>query len=149
MQVTSRSFLLAIATLTAWFAQLPARAAGDTVVTGELTVDRSTSISLFFEWAIAGDANRNAAVAVSFRKKGSSEWHVGPQMVRMMPGKLDQGSAAKGSLTSEKFVGGIPNLEPDKEYGCRFVMYDPDGVEGASSQAADARTLTAPLSDKR
>lgn len=70
-------------------------------------------------------------------------------MVRMVPGKLNQGSAAKDSLMNDKFIGGISNLEPDTEYECRFVMSDPDGVEGASSQSADARTLTAPLSDKR
>ena len=55
-----------------------AHAGNDFVVGGTLTPSAATSISLRFEWAIQADDNRNAAVAVSYRKKGTTEWLAGP-----------------------------------------------------------------------
>lgn len=46
----------------------------DAVLAGELVIEPPTLINLGFEWFIQGDANRNATVAVSFRKTGSPEW---------------------------------------------------------------------------
>ena len=37
---------------------------------GEFIIDPPTLINLGFEWMIEGDDNRNAAVAVSYRKEG-------------------------------------------------------------------------------
>ena len=39
-------------------------------VAGELLIEPPTLINPGFEWFIQGDANRNASVAVSFRKQG-------------------------------------------------------------------------------
>jgi len=44
------------------------------VTPGEFIVDPPTLINLGFEWQIKGDDNRNAAVAVSYRKKGETQW---------------------------------------------------------------------------
>ncbi|HKE87713.1 MAG TPA: hypothetical protein VKB50_28360, partial [Vicinamibacterales bacterium] len=44
------------------------------VVPGELVIEPPTLINLGFEWFIQGDANRNAAVEVTFRKKGTPAW---------------------------------------------------------------------------
>ncbi|HEX4998402.1 MAG TPA: hypothetical protein VFY29_09255 [Terriglobia bacterium] len=43
---------------------------GNTVTAGDFLIDSPTLINLGFEWFIQGDENRNAAVAVSYRKKG-------------------------------------------------------------------------------
>jgi hypothetical protein len=40
----------------------------NTTVAGELLIEPATLINLGFEWFIQGDANRNAAVSVSYRK---------------------------------------------------------------------------------
>src|SRR5215471_13073636 len=53
------------------------------VTAGEFVVEPSTLIALGFEWYIDGDANRNASVAVSYRKKGSTEWKQGLPMFRL------------------------------------------------------------------
>jgi len=46
-------------------------APGDAAVTpGEFIVEHPTLANLGFEWHIDGDANRNGAVNVSFRKQG-------------------------------------------------------------------------------
>ena len=44
------------------------------VKAGELVIDPPTLINLGFEWVIQGDDNRNAEVAVSYRRKGDAEW---------------------------------------------------------------------------
>jgi len=48
--------------------------AQNAVQAGRFIVEPPTLINLGFEWDIAGDGNRNASVAVSYRKTGSSAW---------------------------------------------------------------------------
>jgi hypothetical protein len=40
----------------------------------EFVIDPPTLINLGFEWFVLGDENRNATVAVSYRKKGETAW---------------------------------------------------------------------------
>ncbi len=44
------------------------------VTTGEFIVEPATIHNLGFEWKISGDDNRNATVAVQYRKQGESNW---------------------------------------------------------------------------
>ena len=46
--------------------------ADDRVTAGEASVEPPTLISLGIDWPIAGDDNRNASVAVEYRKSGSA-----------------------------------------------------------------------------
>ena len=56
-------------------AQAPVEAQPVNTTSAEaFTTERPTLLSLGFEWHIAGDDNRNAAVAVTYRKKGESQW---------------------------------------------------------------------------
>ena len=41
---------------------------------GRFHVEHPTLLNLGFEWALEGDANRNAGVAVRFRKVGTAAW---------------------------------------------------------------------------
>src|SRR5512147_776707 len=41
---------------------------------GRFVVEHPTLLNLGFEWAITGDANRNASVTVQFRPVGESGW---------------------------------------------------------------------------
>jgi hypothetical protein len=60
-----RQILLVMAALLA----LVSGAAADTTVTaGDFVIERPTLLSLGFAWKISGDDNRNAAVAVTYRK---------------------------------------------------------------------------------
>ena len=45
---------------------------------GELLVEPPTLINLGFEWFVEGDENRNATVAVSYRRSGESVWKQAP-----------------------------------------------------------------------
>jgi hypothetical protein len=42
-------------------------------VAGEFSVEPPTLLSLGFDWTITGDDNRNAAVDVSYRKRGETQ----------------------------------------------------------------------------
>ena len=53
------------------------------VVPGEFIVEPPTLMNLGFEWKIQGDDNRNATVAVQYRKKGQSEWREALPLLRI------------------------------------------------------------------
>ncbi len=46
----------------------------DEIVPGRFLIDPPTIENLGFRWYIEGDSNRNASVAVAFRKKGQTRW---------------------------------------------------------------------------
>ena len=50
---------------------------------GELVVEPPTLINLGFEWFLDGDANRNAAVDVAYRKSGETTWRPALPFLRM------------------------------------------------------------------
>jgi len=76
------SFLLL--TLTGFFDAGTSWAAPSNMVTpGEFVVEPSTLISLGFEWYVDGDDNHNAAVDVSYRKKGETAWREGLPLLRL------------------------------------------------------------------
>ena len=69
----SRGFATALLILSATLAA----SAAAKVTAKEFITERPTLISLGFEWKIDGDDNHNAAVAVSYRKRGDSAWKPG------------------------------------------------------------------------
>jgi len=102
--------------------------AGDNVVSKEFITEPPTLISLGFEWEIGGDDNRNAEVAVSYRKKGDQIWKQGLPLLRLQGEPTISGPMAY--TAPNMFAGSIFDLEPGTEYECRFVLTDPDGVDG-------------------
>src|SRR5690349_22524919 len=76
--------VLVLITTPAW-AQGPATPSRSPngVVPGELVIEPPTLINLGFEWFIQGDDNRNAAVDVSFRKKGTTAWKPALPLLRL------------------------------------------------------------------
>src|SRR5215475_9115757 len=103
----------------------PALAVAANAVTADMfTVERPTLLSLGFEWRIGGDDNRNASVAVSYRKKGESQWQTALPMLRIggervtgyAPGPSRYGLRATtiyDYTAPNMFAGSILNLEPD------------------------------------
>src|SRR5689334_19248692 len=103
------------------------------VTTGEFLVDPPTLINLGFEWTIEGDSNRNAAVEVSYRKKGEAQWHSALPLLRLQNEEIYQGDRLH-LISPNMFAGSILDLEPGTEYEARFVMSDPDGVRGQAER---------------
>jgi hypothetical protein len=137
------------AAIAALIAAAPAsRAAGEGIVTKELIVESPTLIALGFEWYVEGDENLNAAVAVSYRKKGERLWRTGLPLLRRSPAEdysAQYGPPVPQADRPNLFVGSIFDLEPNTEYETRLAVTDPDGVSGEKEKIVTARTRAEPM----
>jgi hypothetical protein len=126
------------------------------VVVGQFVVEPATLHSIGFEWYLSGDDNHNAAVAVSYRKRGQSDWKPAQSLIHLDHefNNISVGAGSDGHLIHEGpgvfiapnvFVGSIFNLEPGTEYECRFVLSDPDGVSGTRQKIVTVRTRAVPM----
>jgi hypothetical protein len=118
--------------------------AADAVTAGKLVVERPTLICLGFEWRIAGDDNRNAAVDVAFRKVGETRWRDALPLLRIGGERVYRNDLGLDYTVPDGFAGSIFDLEPATEYEVRFTMRDADGVSGEASRTAKARTRGEP-----
>jgi hypothetical protein len=113
------------------------------VVPGELVIEPPTLLNLGFEWFIQGDDNRNASVAVSYRKVGATEWKTALPLLRLQ-GERIYAESRVDVVAPNMFAGSVLDLEPDTAYDVRFLISDPDGVEGPASRAVSVRTRAEP-----
>ncbi len=98
---------------------------------GKFVVEHPTLLNLGFEWAIRGDANRNATVAVQFRAVGETAWRNALPLVRIGGENVYRPRENLDYTVPDGFAGSILNLQPGTEYECRFQLTDPDGASGA------------------
>jgi hypothetical protein len=117
-------------------------AAADRTTAGEFVTEPPTLLSLGFEWQIDGDDNRNASVAVSYRKQGEPQWKEGLPLLRIGNERINEN--ALQYITPNGFAGSIFELEPGVTYECRFVISDPDGVQGRAERVVTVRTRSEP-----
>src|SRR3989442_1773396 len=75
-------------------------------------VEHPTLLNLGFEWAIEGDANRNAAVAVQFRPVGESKWRDALPLLRIGGEKVYRRRENLDYTVPDGFAGSILNLQP-------------------------------------
>ena len=116
--------------------------AQDRTTTREFVAEPPTLISLGFEWRIDGDDNRNASVAVSYRRRGDQAWREGLPLLRIGPERINEN--ALQYVTPNGFAGSLFELEPGTEYEARFRLSDPDGVGGRGEQVVTVRTRPEP-----
>lgn len=121
-----------------------AAAPANRVSAGEFIVDPPTLINLGFEWMIDGDDNRNAAVEVTYRKKGEIAWKQALPLLRLQNEVIYQGDRLH-VIAPNMFAGSILDLEPGTEYETQFVMTDPDGVRGTARKTMVVRTRPEPV----
>ncbi|MCI0420214.1 MAG: hypothetical protein L0387_31685 [Acidobacteria bacterium] len=114
------------------------------VIPGEFIVEPATLMNLGFEWRIQGDDNRNAKVAVQYRKQGQSEWKEALPLLRIGDEKVWRAREYLEYWTPRMFAGSILDLEEETSYECRFTMSDPDGVQGQAAQQATVATRGVP-----
>jgi hypothetical protein len=113
---------------------------------GRFHVEHPTLLNLGFEWAIKGDANRNATVTVQFRQVGETRWREGLPLVRAGGGERVYRRRENLDYTiPDGFAGSILNLKPGTEYECSFKLTDPDGVTGQASHTVKVKTRTEPM----
>ncbi len=143
-------------------AGLPGRSSQvfDAAKAGQLVVEPPTLICLGFEWEISGDQNRDASVAVTYRRsrtgvprrssdpfdaakaglEGQDVWKPALPLLRMGGEKIFRAPYT----VPDRFAGSILDLDPDTEYEVRLTMSDPDGVNGQAVQTARVRTRAEP-----
>ena len=106
---------------------------------GAVTVEPPTTGALGVEWRIAGDDNRNATVALSWRRIGAAEWRDGLPLLRLQGEAVQQG-ASYHYVAPNMFAGSVFGLDPDTPYQIRLRLSDPDWP---SSRHAVERIVTA------
>src|SRR5687767_11364069 len=94
---------------------------------GELVIEPPTLINLGFEWFVHGDANRNASVTVTYRKRGSGAWTPALPLLRLNGERVYAESRVHVEAPN-MFAGSVLDLEPGTEYEVRLVLADPDGT---------------------
>jgi len=124
--------------------QPPAKApTPDATVAGEVLIEPPTLINLGFEWFIQGDANRNASVAVSYRKQGDAAWRDALPLLRLQ-GERIYAESRVDVVSPNMFAGSVLDLEPGTPYEIQLLMTDPDGVSGESRRVVTVRTRPEP-----
>jgi hypothetical protein len=115
----------------------------EVVVAGELVTEPPTLENLGFEWFIQGDTNRNAAVAVSYRRQGDAAWHQGMPLLRLQ-GERIYAESRVDVIAPNMFAGSVLDLEPDTAYEVTFRLTDPDGTHGTAERTLTVRTRPEP-----
>jgi len=101
--------------------------AGDAVKSGKFVIETPTLHSLGFEWYLEGDDNRNATVAVSYRKRGDAEWWKALPLLRIGGEKVAGVAGWYLHTCPHMFAGSIFDLDPGTKYEVRLAMEDPNG----------------------
>lgn len=127
-----------------YFLTLSTLFAQDATKAGRFHVEHPTLLNLGFEWAIDGDANRNATVSVQFRKLGETKWREALPLFRIGGERVFRERENLDYTVPNGFAGSILNLEAGTEYECQFEMQDPDGVTGQVSKTVKVRTRSEP-----
>jgi len=110
------------------------------VTPGRLAADRPTFHCLGVYWSVQGDADRDAAVDVAFRRKGDAAWRPAHPLLRMQNDRIASSNPTWAWTTPDMFAGSLFGLDPGTEYEVRLTLRDPDGVAGGD--AAVTRTLS-------
>ncbi len=134
--------LLSASLLLAGLCAVNAAQAANTTTTGQIVLEPPTLIALSVEWPIEGDDNRNARVAVEYRRKGDTGWKTGHDLIRLqreevfLRGALDY-------IAPNAFSGSVWDLQEDTDYELRLTLTDPDGVNGQDARSPVVQVVQA------
>ena len=80
---------------------------------------------------------------MSYRKQGDQAWKPGPPLLRIGNERINEN--ALQYVTPNGFAGSVFDLEPATSYEARFVLSDPDGVDGRTERVVSVRTRAEPM----
>ena len=118
--------------------------AQDSTHSGRFHIEHPTLLNLGFEWLIEGDLNRNATVAVRFRKSGTAAWRPALPLLRIGGERVFRDREKMNYIVPNGFAGSILNLEAATSYECEFSLRDPDGATGQLDQRVTVSTRAEP-----
>ena len=112
---------------------------------GAVVVEPPTTGALGVEWRIQGDDNRNASVALAWRRTGETAWRDGLPLLRLQAEAVQQG-ASFHYVAPNMFAGSVFDLEPNTSYDVRLRLTDPDAPAGSPpvERMVTARTRPVP-----
>ena len=92
-----------------------------------------------------GDDNRNASVAVAWRRTGETAWRDGLPLLRLQGEAVQQG-ASFHYVAPNMFAGSVFDLDPNTSYDIRLRLTDPDAPAGTPpvERMVTARTRPVP-----
>jgi hypothetical protein len=109
---------------------------------GEIEFDPSTIQTIGVSLPVlAGDENYDAAVRVSYRPAGTSDWKEALPLQRIRPDTLSRAVPSAFPI-AEQFAGSIFDLSPASAYEVRLVIEDPDG--GSTTRTGRTETRAVP-----
>ncbi len=109
-------------------------------VAGELIVEEPSLFCAGFQWRIEGDANRNCAVTVAYRKAGAGDWKKGFPFLRCRG--WDSAGTKYTFDVGNLLAGSLFDLEPGTDYEVKLTLADPDG--GAAEKTVQVTTRAEP-----
>jgi hypothetical protein len=95
--------------------------ADDALHLGAATLDRPSVMTLGVRWALTGDDNFDATVAVQYRRTGTSAWTDGLPLYRV------HAELVAGNAATPEFAGSVFDLAPGTSYDIQLTAHDPDG----------------------
>lgn len=101
-----------------------AQSQGAVAQPGAVVVEPPTMGALGVEWRIQGDDNRNATVALEWRRTGEATWRAGLPLLRLQAEVVQQG-ASFHYVAPNMFAGSVFDLEPDRRVGLHHPRCDP------------------------
>jgi len=119
---------------------------------GQLVPEAPTLVCLGVRWYVSGDANENASVQVSYRRKGEQSWHQALPLFRVGASEENSEERLLRDRGEERgwpfeignlFAGSIFDLFPGTAYEVRLALSDPDG--GGATEVVTMRTRVVPV----
>jgi len=134
-------FIIGLFIFTTALGQTP----GTVVQAGTVVVEPPTTGAVGVEWRIEGDSNRNASVAVAWRRAGETAWRDALPLLRLQNEEVQQG-ASFHYVAPNMFAGSIFSLDANTAYEIRVRLSDPDSPAGAPpiERMVNARTRPVP-----
>ena len=111
----------------------------DSTVAGAVSFPHPTITNLSVVWAITGDDDLDATVAVRYRQQGDSNWSQGMNLRRVPAG------ANEGFTWTNKFSGSIFDVQPATTYQVELTLIDPDGGSTSHTGTVTTRGVPAPM----
>jgi len=108
---------------------------------GALTEEVPTLKCLGVRWLVGGDANANARVEVTYRRKGETEWRRALDLFRVQAQGMRKQTRPPAGQTL--FAGSIFGLKEGTTYEAKLSLLDPDG--GDAERLVKMTTWTEPL----
>jgi len=109
-------------------------------VPGEVLEELPTLRCLGVRWLVGGDANRNARVAVHYRRQGSQEWKPALDLFRVDSAGIRE--AVRPPAGQTLYAGSVFGLEEATAYQIKLSLVDPDG--GSSERTVPMTTWAEP-----